>query len=391
VLRLAVVTSYFPIPAQPHRRPSAYQTLRQMTSWADIKVFCTLATYPPFLQPRNFPYAKADLNYSPPDLSAQYIEYPAIPMLSRPFNGIVCARYVLPHLKRFQPDLILSYYVYPDGYAAVSAGRQLGVPVILGALGSDINRIPDRISTVLTKKTRRAASFTITVSEHLRQQAILLGAPAERTRAVLNGCDTKVFHLSDRAEARAELRLNLEAEIVVFVGWLAPTKGLNELVDAAIQLFASRPHLQLFCIGEGDLRPALEARAIQAGFGNRLHFVGRRSSPEVARWLAAANIFCLPSYAEGCPNSVIEALACGRPVVATNVGGIPELVDSDSGILIPPRDTPALAKALEDALSRTWDETAIAGRSQRGWGQVARDTWQICLECVENLAKTPAR
>jgi glycosyltransferase involved in cell wall biosynthesis len=220
------------------------------------------------------------------------------------------------------------------------------------------------------------------VSEHLRHQAIRMGASAERTRAVRNGCDTSVFRLTDRAAARAGLGLDAESEVVIFVGWIAPTKGLRELVDAVTRLRISHPRLQLFCIGEGALQPELEARAKDAGLGRSIRFLGWRDSPEVASWLAAANVFCLPSYAEGCPNSVIEALACGRPVVATNVGGIPELVDSESGILVAPQDSEALAEALSEALSRPWDEPRISQRSQRSWDQVAEETRQICMECL---------
>lgn len=380
--RLAVVSSYFPIRAQPHRGHSAYQTLRRMTSWMDIRVWCPLAAYPAFFEPRNFSYVRADPSYSPPDVPAQYIEYPALPLLSRPWNGPVCAHSVLPHLEQFKPDLILSYYIYPDGYAAVSAGKRLGVPVILGAIGSDINRIPDRISAFLTRKALREASFVLTVSEHLRAQAIRLGAPAQRTRTVRNGCDTSVFRLTGRAAARAALGLDADSEVVIFVGWIAPTKGLRELIDAVMRLGVSHPRLQLFCIGEGALQPELEGRAMDAGLGRSIRFLGWRGSLEVASWLAAADVFCLPSYAEGCPNSVIEALACGRPVVATNVGGIPELVDSESGILVPPQDSETLAEALHQALSRQWDEPLISQRSQRGWDQVAEETRQICMECL---------
>jgi glycosyltransferase involved in cell wall biosynthesis len=348
----------------------------------DIRVFCPFAAYPSFLRPRNFSYVRADPSYSPPDVHAQYIEYPALPILSRPLNGLVCAHRLLPHLERFKPDLILSYYVYPEGYAALTAGKRLGVPVILGAIGSDINRIPDSISAFLTRKALREAAFVLTVSEHLRDRAIKLGASPERTRTVRNGCDTSVFRFADRAAARAALGLDAESEIVVFVGWIAPTKGLRELVDAMKGLRVSHPRLQLFCIGEGTFRAELEARVIHAGQADRIRFLGWRTSPEVASWLAAANVFCLPSYAEGCPNSVIEALACGRPVVATNVGGIPELVNSESGILVAPRDSEALAEAISDALSRPWDEPGISRRSQRQWDQVAEETCQICMECL---------
>ena len=382
--RLAVVSSYFPIRAEPYRGQSAYQTLRRMTSWMDIRVLCPLAVYPSFLRPRIFSYVRADLNYSPPDLPVQYIEYPALPLMSRPLNGLVCAHHVLPYLERFKPDLILSYYVYPEGYAALSAGKRLGVPVILGAIGSDINRIPDRITAWLTRKALREASFVLTVSEHLRDQVVKLGAAPVRTRAVRNGCDTSVFRLADRAEARTALGLDTESEVVVFVGRIAAIKGLRELVAAVMRLRVSHPRLQLFCIGEGALQAELEAGAIDADLADRIHFLGQRDSLEVASWLAASNVFCLPSYAEGCPNSVIEALACGRPVVATNVGGIPELVDSESGILVAPRDSDALAEALDAALSRRWDESLIPQRSQRGWDQVAEETYQICMDCLRH-------
>lgn len=348
----------------------------------DIQAFCPFAAYPSRLLPRNFPYVRADPTYSPPDIPAEYIAYPALPLISRPFNGLVAARYVLPHLQRFQPDLILSYYVYPDGYAAVSAGRRLGIPVILCAIGSDLNRIPDRVSVALTRKALREASFVLTVSEHLRARAIQLGSSPERTRAVRNGCDTSVFHLANRAEARAELGLEQESEIVVFVGWIARPKGLRELLDAMVRLVPSRPRLQLFCIGEGALQAELEAHAAQAGIAGHLHFLGRRCSTEIARWLAAANVFCLPSYAEGCPNALIEALACGRPVIATQVGGIPELVDARSGVLVGPGDGAALAEALNEALSRQWDEPAIAAAAQRGWDEVAQDTYEVCRSAL---------
>src|SRR5258706_2685640 len=230
-MRLAVVTSYFPIREQPQRGHSAYQTLRAMRG-VDIEVFCPMLTYHSWFEPRSFPYFRTDLSYSPPDLRAHYIDYPALPFLSRPVNGLNSARRLMPHLKRFKPDVILNYNVYPDGYAAVSAGRTLGVPVVLGAIGSDLNRIPDLASRWLTRKTLQLASFVLTVSRHLRDQAIQLGASPDRTRVVWNGCDTSIFHLSDRQAARAQLGLEPDSNLIVFSGWISPTKGLGELLEA---------------------------------------------------------------------------------------------------------------------------------------------------------------
>ena len=190
--------------------------------------------------------------------------------------------------------------------------------------------------------------------------------PSGRRRAVRNGCDTSVFRLADRAEARTALGLDTESEVVVFVGRIAAIKGLRELVAAVMRLRVSHPRLQLFCIGEGALQAELEAGAIDADLADRIHFLGQRDSLEVASWLAASNVFCLPSYAEGCPNSVIEALACGRPVVATNVGGIPELVDSESGILVAPRDSERAGRGsrrgIVATLGRIVDSSAVSAR-----------------------------
>lgn len=374
-MRLAVVTPYYPTREQPHRGHSAYRTLLRMQGDMEIFVVCPLATYPSWARPRSFKWVPNDLSYvAPGGLRARYIEYPALPLVSRVCNGLVCRAAIASAVEEFRPDVILNYWIYPEGYAAVRIGAKLGVPVIVGSIGSDLNRIPDRISRWWTKRTLAGASFVLTVSEHLRRQAIALGVPPERSRRVINGTDTSVFRLADRAEARRELKLDPDAQILLYVGWVAPTKGMAELTDAFLRLAPRHPRLQLICIGEGPMREEMERRG-----GERGMFPGVRPSEEISRWLAACDVFCLPSWAEGCPNVVVEALACGRPVVSTQVGGIPELVDAPGkGILVPPRDVEALTGALDRALSQTWDEPAIAAASARDWTDCARETREIC-------------
>jgi teichuronic acid biosynthesis glycosyltransferase TuaC len=376
--RVAVVSSYFPTREQPYRGHSAYRTLRQLRKWADIEVYAPFALYPRWLTPRNFPYYRPDRNYCPPDMPAHYFEYPAVPGLSRFLNGLVCSRYLLPYLENAKPDVILNYCLYPDGYAAIVAGKALNVPVILGAIGSDLCRIPGRATLRLTQKALRGAAAVVTVSEDLRQRAIRLGAAPERVKTVLNGCDSSIFRLGDRAAARAALGLEADAEVVLFVGRLDVNKGLRDLLAAASRLASEHPRLQLLLVGEGLLRNELQDRADAAGIGRRVCLPGACSSAEVARWMTAADVFCLPSYAEGCPNVLVEALACGRPVVATTIGGIPELVTENCGILVPPKDAEQLAAALDAALRRHWDEPAIARQFRRGWDDVAAETDAIC-------------
>jgi glycosyltransferase involved in cell wall biosynthesis len=109
-----------------------------------------------------------------------------------------------------------------------------------------------------------------------------------------------------------------------------------------------------------------------------IQLAGAQDPTAVARWMCAADVVTLPSYSEGHPNVLVEALACGRPVVATPVGGIPEVVDAESGILVPTHDAEALAAGLTQALNRPWDHAALARRFSRDWHQVAQDTLQAC-------------
>jgi glycosyltransferase involved in cell wall biosynthesis len=154
-------------------------------------------------------------------------------------------------------------------------------------------------------------------------------------------------------------------------------KGLRELVEAAASLHPQRPELHVYLVGEGPDRPIIE-NAIHANSAvNYIHALHECAFDDVAVWMAAADLVTLPSYMEGCPNVVLEALACGRPVVATNVGGIPEIMNDEDGCLVPPRDPAALAHALASVLDRTWDAAAVSARSSRSWSDVAAELLAI--------------
>lgn len=375
-----VVTPYFPIQQEPYRGHSAYQTLLRMREWADIHVISPLAVYPNLgpLQPRSYRYHRADLQWRAEGLSSEYAEYPVVPVISRPFNGFSCLRQILPRVRAARPDILLNYWLYPEGWATAAAARRLGIPSVAIAIGSDVKRIPDAISRYFVKRTLREISFLITVSADLRQSALELGAKPELSRAILNGCDTSIFHPAERGEARQELGVPLEASLVLFVGSLIPEKGLRELVAASAKLAARRPGILFACIGEGPFGAAFRQLIQEAGVANRFLLPGRASAREVARWLAACDVFTLPSYSEGCPNVVLEAMACGRPVVATRVGGIPELVTEENGFLVARGDHEDLEHGLEAALQREWDAGALSGRFSRSWEQVAAETWAVC-------------
>jgi teichuronic acid biosynthesis glycosyltransferase TuaC len=376
-MKVAVLTQYFPTSAQPWMGHSAYQTLRKLAAKCDLHVFYPDATYPRLLTPKTRVAIPINPDWNPPDVKATYIPYPVLPVVSRPLNGFTIASAVLPHIRKFQPDILLNYVVYPDGYATVRVGNALKIPTVLTAIGSDLNRISDPLCGVFTKSALRQASFVTTVSHDLCKTAVKLGANPAASKAILNGCDTSIFRPQDRAEAREVLAVDPTAEVIVYVGRLDIRKGLVELIDAVAQLRPKHPKLQTFIVGDGPDRPILLEAIARNNAANHITLVPPCPTDQVARWMSAADLVTLPSYKEGCPNVVIEALCAGRPVVATNVGGIPELMDSASGRLVPAMDVPALTQGLDEVLSQQWDADAIAAKHKRSWLDVADDLYEV--------------
>lgn len=374
-MRLTVITPVFPTSAEHQRGIYIYNTVRSLQRHADVDVVCALQYFPASRLVRHISarYNRVDLNFAPSGVKVRYLEYPALPIVTRPINSVVCRAAIEPHIKRLKPDLILAYWAQAEANAAIEIGGKLNVPVIVGALGSDL-LVARGIGKQLAKRAVTRADRVLTVSEDLRRAAISLGALPQNVRTIRNGCDRSIFYQRDRAAGRAKLGISPGGRLVLFVGWLLPLKGLMELVTAFAQVRQEFPDAELACIGEGPVEQFLRSSGARV--------LGRKSSSEIADWLGACDLLCLPSHSEGCPNVVVEALSSGRPVIATDVGGIPELVDRDSGILVPPRSPSKLAAAIIEGLKRPWDENAIAARTARSWDDVADETYNVCLQVL---------
>ena len=384
-MRILIVTSQFPIAGEPNRGRPVYQTVTALSRMAQVRVLSPVASYPSWARPRSYLYRASDTAHPVEGCDVRYLDYPPQPPRSRPRDGWLCGRTRHAPQRDFAPDVVLGYWLYPDAYGAMLAARRARLPLVVGARGSDL-RVRDRISRALTRPVLHNARRILVVSEDLGRVAVDgYGADPRRIRVIPNGCDAAIFHPQDRGAARAALGIPEQARLVVYIGRLVPEKGLRELLDAMDMLAGTDPAVSLAMIGEGPMRAELEAR-IAAMPAGRARLVGAQPPADVARWMAAADLVTLPSYSEGHPNVLVEAAACGRPVVATPVGGIPEVVDGATGILVPPRDAPALAGGLREVLARIWDGSALAARFSRDWEQVARDTLQACQEAISDTS-----
>jgi teichuronic acid biosynthesis glycosyltransferase TuaC len=368
-LRIAVAVDFLPDQSNPHRGRANYQRVRNLAKFAEVRAYRLQPAYPSF--------RKLNENHAK-DPIAEVLRYQAVPFVSRAMNGRAAAGVLADEVRQFRPDVILAYFVYPIGFAAVAAGRELGIPAVVGAVGSDLRRMNGIFVRPLITQAITNAAFVTTVSEELRRRAIARGAKPEHVRTIHDGCDAEIFHPGERAAARAELQVAPDAELVLFVGSMLPLKGIAELLDATAMLAAKRPNLQVVCIGEGTHQGEFRARAAAPDLAEHVRFTGGKLPEEVAQWMTAANVFCLPSHSEGMPDVILEALNSGRAVVAADVGGIPEFVTPKCGILVPPKDARRLAEALSQALDTKWDEDGIARTFRRSWEDWARETYEVC-------------
>lgn len=386
-MRILVVTSQFPVAGEPTRGRPIHQTVTELSRLARVRVVSPVARYPRWARPRSYLFRAPDPAEPVTSCDVVYVTYPALPMLTRPLNGWLCGRALRAEARAFKPDVILSWWLYPDAHGALRIARELGVPLVAGARGSDI-RVRDPISRHLTRPVVRNADLLLVVSADLGRLAVSdYDADAGAVRVIANGCDAEIFHRRDRSEARTHCKVAAEAELILYVGRLVTEKGLRELVEAMRSLRNSHPLAELVLVGDGPMRDELAALARDPA--NRLRLVGALPASEVAHWMAACDLLALASYSEGHPNVLVEALACGRPVVSTPVGGVPEVVDESCAMLVPPRDAPALAAALAAVLERDWDEAALSQRFSRSWADVAAETLAACTEAVANHQAKP--
>jgi len=346
----------------------------------DVHLFYPQSRYPRLLEPTSA--VTLDRYWRPSGIPTTYVSYPTVPFFMRPFNGYTIAARLMRHVRRYSPDIVLSYTIYPDGYAAVRMAHELGVPAVVTAIGSDLNRIPDPWCRMLTRSTLRHADFVSSVSQDLCNTAREMGADPKTSSANLNGCNTAIFLPRDRREVRKTLGIDSDGQVIVYVGRLDYRKGLVELIDAVGELLVKRPSLRCYIVGDGPDRPMLVKAIARNNATESIILIPSCLTDKVALWMSAGDLVTLPSYAEGCPNVVVEALASGRPVVATNVGGIPELVDDTCGRLVPPKDVPALTTALDEVLAENWSAEAITARHSRSWAQVADQLYQTLVETL---------
>jgi teichuronic acid biosynthesis glycosyltransferase TuaC len=328
------------------------------------------------------------------NLDVYHPRYPHLPSVLMPLHGVLMflGSFLLARRlhRKFHFDCIDAHYVYPDGFAAVLLGKLLRLPVVVSARGTDINVFPSflTIRPMIVWSLRNAAGI-VAVSSALKSAIVNLGVPVEKISVIPNGIDLKRFYPVPQPEARLALNLPADVKIAISVGALREVKNHKLLISAFAKALESQPKLRLFIVGEGPLRPALENLIRELNLQERVSLVGARPNDELALWFSAADVSCLVSSREGWPNVLMESIACGTPVIATRVGGVPEIIRSPQLGVLTDEDPDSVAAALNSALTQQWDRSALARHARtREWGKVAEEVELYLVSIVSPSVKS---
>jgi glycosyltransferase involved in cell wall biosynthesis len=295
------------------------------------------------------------------------------------FMGVCCLPAMLRLRRSFAFNLIDAHFAYPDGYAATLLGRWLRVPVTITLRGTEVplSRDPPRRRRMV--KALERAKRVFAVSESLKNHVLKLGVPSDKVRVVGNGVDMTTFYRVSRTDARHQLDLPADVPVLVSVGALVERKGFHRVMDCLPELRRRFPGLRYLIVGgpspEGDWSDVLRRRATELELEDCVNFLGPLAPDRLKVPLSAADVFVLATSNEGWANVLLEAMACGLPVVCTDVGGNREVVcRPDLGMVVPFADHEAMLSALDSALGRDWNRDAVvAYAAENQWDRRVRD------------------
>jgi teichuronic acid biosynthesis glycosyltransferase TuaC len=311
----------------------------------------------------------------------RYLLLPKVGMTSAPLTLALGARAAAQQLldEGFDFDLIDAHYYYPDGVAAALLAKWFHKPLTVTARGTDLNLIPQHaLPRRMIEWAARRAAGSIGVCAALMDVLRGWGHDPAKLHTLRNGVDLERFRPLPQAQMRAELGVDGQP-LLLSVGHLIERKGHHVAIEALAELVKQCPGARLVVIGEGEERAALTSLAARLGVADRVRLTGSLPNTELLKWYSAADVLLLCSSREGWANVLLESMACGTPVVATDIWGTPEVVARpEAGRLVARREGPAFATAVVELLAAGVDRAATR-RYAEGFSWQATTDGQLAL------------
>lgn len=389
-MNIVTFTTLFPNNTSPDFAIFVRERIRFITGVMNVKVVAPVPFFPSInINKKWYTYSQVYNIENQNGIEVFHPRYFIIPKFFMSFYGhflYYSTRATLIKIKDYYDfKLIDSHYAYPDGYAAVLLGKKLGVPVIITVRGTDINlfpafpRIRKKIVYALTHAQR-----IISVSQALKDKIIDLGIPESKIEVIRNGVDTSIFYPTQNI--RETLNLPVNRKIVLSIGNILETKGFQLLIKSLNIIKSTQKPPLLVIIGEGPYKHVLEDLVTTLNLDNDVLFAGPKPHKTLLQWYNACDIFCLASFREGIPNVILESFACGKPVVATNVGGIPEIVTKDNGFIVSELSAEKFASTLLKSLTMKWDYKKIAAYAKTfNWDVTTKKLYTLFQSVIQNF------
>lgn len=390
-LRVLTVSSLFPSSARPSFGVFVETRLRQLVK--DMEVEAQVVAPVPWFPLKNPLFGDyAALARTPGyevrhGLKVWYPRYAVIPKVGMRWTPKTLERAFLRGAIQaredgFEFDVIDAHYLYPDGVAAANLGKRLSKPVVMTARGSDVTEIarqyPQYRSVIMEAVC--SCAHVITVSESLRSELIEYGAPPDQITTLRNGIDTERFVPTGKRATQAV------PKVLLFVGWLIPRKRPDLVLKAASKL----PDLQVRLVGSGPEEGRLRKLALELGMERRVQFLGQQPPEEMPAHFTAADVLMLPSEREGWANVLLEAMACGTPVVSSAVDGALDLVTvPEAGRLVNSNTPEAYADAIKELLASPPDRARVRAYARHfSWQDISQAQYKIFQRAIGNVRET---
>lgn len=291
--------------------------------------------------------------------------------------------------RKDKPDIIDVHFAYPDGFGAMLAAIGLGIPFCVTLRGTEMPYSRSFYRRWQMRTVFKKAAKIISVSSSLSEIAINLGAEPERIKVIPNGVDTNIFAPINKDEARKRLDIPRNAKVILSVGGIVKRKGFHRVIEQLPELKKEFETTLFIIVGgastEGDYSEELRSMVKALNLNVVVRFEGQQAPEKLSWYYSAADLFVLATANEGWPNVLVESLACGTPVVATDVGGVKEIIAHDFiGTTVPFGDGSALYQAIKQALEKDWDREKIAAYGQnRSWNKVADEVLETFGEIFQ--------